>query len=148
MVVCHKDRWVNGDRTIDLLYFLIYLQITNALQNFRIPQENFSLGFTTIKKKEERKRCSLGPLLDQILAGFFWAIYGSITPSFCTQNLQKSATYLLEVTAKKLNRKLENFYVKPRNFSEKTELFKDGKQKFKWLKMNVLRAEITCKQQI
>ena len=50
---------------------------------------------------------------------------------------KKSATYLLEITAKKLNRKLEQFSVQPRNFTEKIWTLKNEKTE-------ILVAENEC----
>jgi len=60
MVVCHKDGWVKGNRTIYLLYFLIYLQITNALQYFKEYPKRTSWGLQ-IQEILERESGFLGP---------------------------------------------------------------------------------------
>ena len=134
MVVCHKDRRVNGNRTIDLLYFLIYLQITNALQNFRIPQENFSLGFTTIGKKEE------GELRVWTPFGTGWRLRYSgpiraAPPLHLWKTCHKPASfYLLEITENSKNLLDKVSTKKSLYYSKKSKRKYDRNTKFRALK--------------
>ena len=89
MVVCHKDRWVKGKRTTYLLHFLIYLQNTNALQNFRILQENFSFGVYNIRKRKERVE-GLNPLWTGWGLRYFCVLLGSNSP-LNVHNLSKTS---------------------------------------------------------
>ena len=56
MIVCHKDRWVAGNRTSYLPYFLIYLLINYKFLTrlYRIPQETLVGVYNKLEKIWER----------------------------------------------------------------------------------------------